>query len=134
MKITRNTVQRNMVLAAVNELRCHPTAEDIYQAVRARHPSVSKGTVYRNLHLLAQREEIRQVALPDGADRFDFRTAPHCHIRCEGCGRVFDAELESLDSIGRQARFPQGFVLRGCDIVFRGICPDCNKKNKNMEE
>ena len=134
MKATRNTMQRSMVLAAVKELRCHPTAEEVYQAVHAKHPAVSKGTVYRNLHLLAQLGEIRCVAMPSGADRFDCRTTPHCHIRCESCGGVFDAEMENPDAIGRQAQFPQGFVLHGCDIVFRGICPDCDKNNKNMEE
>lgn len=134
MKATRNTVQRDMVLAAVKELIGHPTAEEIYQRIIAKYPTVSRGTVYRNLHLLAEANKIRQVTLPDGADRYDCRLQPHWHIRCERCGRVFDAEAENLDTIGKLVQLPDGFVLHGYDIVLRGVCPDCNKNNMNTED
>ena len=46
---TRNTVQRQIVLQAVLRMHDHPTADTVYAAVAAEHPSISKATVYRNL-------------------------------------------------------------------------------------
>lgn len=50
---TRNTVQRQIVLQAVLRMHDHPTADTVYAAVAADHPSISKATVYRNLNQLA---------------------------------------------------------------------------------
>ena len=55
----RNTIQRALVFEAVNQLKCHATADEIYQMVAAEHPNISKGTVYRNLHQLSENGEIR---------------------------------------------------------------------------
>ena len=46
----RNTIQRTLVLEAVNHLRSHATAEEVYDAIVQQHPHISKGTVYRNLN------------------------------------------------------------------------------------
>ena len=50
---TRNTIQRQIVLQAVNQLHNHPTADAIYAFIAAQHPTISKATVYRNLNQLA---------------------------------------------------------------------------------
>ena len=57
----RNTIQRTLVLEAVNTLQCHATADEIYEAIAKEHPSVSKATVYRNLNLLSEMGEIRKI-------------------------------------------------------------------------
>ncbi len=74
---TRNTVQRQIVLQAVLRMHDHPTADTVYAAVAADHPSISKATVYRNLNQLASQGEIRRVAVPNGADRYDFNLEEH---------------------------------------------------------
>ena len=43
---TRNTIQRALVLEAVQSLHNHPTSADVYEVVRARHPNISRATVY----------------------------------------------------------------------------------------
>ena len=57
----RNTRQRQLVLDAVRARCDHPTAEDIYQDVRAIDGKVSRGTVYRNLNLLTETGAITTV-------------------------------------------------------------------------
>ena len=59
----RNTIQRSLVLEAVNKLQCHATADQIYAEIVKEHPTISRATVYRNLNLL--REE--QTALTTAA-------------------------------------------------------------------
>lgn len=120
----RNTIQRDLVLEAARSLD-HPTADEIYNKVTLAHPTVSRGTVYRNLASLIAQAKLRKVPLPSAADRYDITLRDHYHIRCRGCGRVVDADLpyqsELLDSI----RDPQGFLLEDHDICFQGLCPDC---------
>ena len=45
----RNTRQRKLVLDAVRQSYNHPTADEIYNVVRAQDDKLSRGTVYRNL-------------------------------------------------------------------------------------
>ena len=67
MKQQRNTRQRQLVLDEVRSRRDHPTAEQIFQNVHALDPHISRGTVYRNLNLLCDNQEIFRVVMSDCA-------------------------------------------------------------------
>ena len=123
----RNTIQRSLVYEAVNQLRCHATADEIYEAIVKEHPNISRATVYRNLNLLSEMGEIRKLEIPGGADRFDHLCYDHCHIKCEKCGRVFDVDMDFVSGLERKIRDDHGFAFNGYDIIFRGTCPDCRK-------
>ena len=126
----RNTIQRNLVLAAVNRLQCHASADEVYEEVRKEHPTISRATVYRNLNLLAELGEIRRLEIPGSPDRFDHRCHDHCHVRCVRCGRVFDVDMDFVGGLERGIRDAHGFDFTGYDIIFRGICPDCKASDK----
>lgn len=125
----RNTIQRALVLEAVNSLKCHATADEIYDFIAAEHPSISKGTVYRNLNQLSEIGMIRRVEVPDSADRFDHRVQNHYHVRCLKCGRVFDVEMAYMENLEKSIQDAHGFAFSGHDIMFRGICPECGEKS-----
>lgn len=126
--IRRNTIQRAMVLDAVNKLQCHATAEEVYQMVSDEHPNISKGTVYRNLNQLAERGEIRKIEVPGNADRFDHICHDHYHARCLKCGKVFDVEMDYMKDLEKQVKDAHGFEFSGHDLMFKGVCPNCRKK------
>ena len=65
----RKTIQRALTLRAVQTMQSHPTADEVYEAVSAEHPNISRGTVYRNLNQLSEDGEIREMEVPGGADR-----------------------------------------------------------------
>ena len=121
----RNTIQKELVLNAVRSLQRHATADEVYNFIKTEHPSVSKTTVYRNLNLLSDDGTIKKIEIPGEADRFDHCTADHYHVRCLRCGRVFDVDMDALPPMEEQIRDAHGFVFLGCDIVFKGICPEC---------
>lgn len=121
----RNTIQCALVLDAVNQLRCHATADEIYQAIVQEHPNISKGTVYRNLQRLCETGEIRKREIPGGADRFDHLCGNHYHAKCEKCGRVFDVDMEYIPDLEKSIQDAHGFVFTGHNLVFKGICPEC---------
>lgn len=125
--IKRNTIQRALVFEAVNKLKCHATADEIYNVIVNEHPNISRGTVYRNLKQLSESGEIRKMEIPGGADRFDHRCHDHYHARCLKCGQVFDVEMEYIKDLEKKIKDTHGFEFSGHDIMFKGICPECKK-------
>ena len=124
MKQQRNTRQRNLVLQIVRGRSDHPTAEQIYQAVRAEDAHISRGTVYRNLNLLCDNQEIYRVVMSD-CDRFDLRTDPHYHMRCLVCGHVQDVECPYHGEYDHAVEEETGYRILCHHMVFDGICPAC---------
>ena len=124
---TRNTLLRLLVYEAVNKLQCHATADEVYNSIVKEHPNISRATVYRNLNLLSETGEIRKIEIPGGADRFDHRCHDHCHVKCKKCGRLFDVDMEYITGLEKNINTDHGFRFTGYDILFRGICPECQE-------
>jgi len=129
MKAQRSTKQRKMILETVRADGNHPTADQIYLHVRGEDQKISRGTVYRNLNLLADNGEIRHVVMPD-ADRFDWRMEPHYHLRCVRCGKVSDAPVPYSAELDRQISEQTGYGMVEHLTVFEGLCPDCRQKEE----
>lgn len=129
--IKRNTIQRALVLKAVNTLQCHATVEEIYSLVVKEYPNISKVTVYRNLNQLAENGEIRKLEVPGDADRFDHLCHDHYHARCLKCGRVFDVDMDYIEDLEKRIKDAHGFEFSGHDLMFKGICPDCKTKSQS---
>ena len=109
----------------MKKLKCHPTADEVYAQVSAEHPTISRGTVYRNLNQLMADGEIIGVALPGSANHFDDRRDRHFHAQCLKCGSVFDMDLESIPDLSQQIKETHGFAFSGYDIIFKGLCTAC---------
>lgn len=120
----RNTIQRSLVLAAMQKLN-HPTADDIYSAIKTQYPSISRGTVYRNLALLVEHGNLRKVQLAGGADHFDITLRNHYHITCRSCGKMIDADLPYQEGLEEALGDTRGFLIEGHDIALHGLCPGC---------
>ena len=121
----RNTIQRALVLEAVMELQSHATPDEVFDVVVKKHPTISRGTVYRNLNLLYELGEIRKMHMPSGADRFDHDSNEHYHARCDKCGRVLDVDMDVLADLEKKIKDKHGFEITGHDLMFKGICPEC---------
>jgi len=70
--------------------------------------------------------EIHKVELPIGADCFGYLCHEHYHVRCTKCGRVFDVNMEFIADLEKNIKDTCGFKFTGHDIIFKGICPECN--------
>ena len=130
----RNTIQRSLVLEAVNKLHCHATADEVYEVISKEHPTISKATIYRNLNVLSELGEIRRLEIPGSADRYDHISRDHCHVKCKVCGRVFDVDMDFVGGLERGIRDTHGFDFTGYDILFHGVCPECKTKKGHTEE
>ena len=126
----RNTIQKALILRAVCELKRHLTADEVYEFVKRDHPSIGKGTVYRNLAILTEEGAIRKVEVPDGSNRFDFTLKNHYHVRCVKCGEVFDVDMDEIPDLQKKIHDTHGMEFLTYDIFFKGICPECRAQEK----
>lgn len=124
MKQIRHSRQREAILNYLRSDHIHPTAEEVYAAVRRDMPHISLGTVYRNLSLLQQLGEIRSISNGTDAERFDGDLSKHQHLVCDSCGQVFDIHLDENTEKELESVSFNG-TINGYDIVFHGKCKNC---------
>ncbi len=122
----RMTTQRRVILEELKKMHTHPTADEVYHAVRKRLPRISLGTVYRNLDMLSASGEIAKLDKCGSQFRFDGDTAGHYHIRCVKCGRVDDVEGVEIEVPERLVRERVGYEVQGHSLEFVGMCPKCS--------
>ena len=70
-KNLRLTRQRSIILEELRAMGRHPTACELYDAVRGRLPRISLATVYRNLEFLSEKGLIRKITTAGRRKRFD---------------------------------------------------------------
>ena len=126
----RMTPQRAAILEAVRQADGHLTAGEIFNQVHARYPSIAYGTVYRTLHLFAERGLILEFPFGDEASRFDKRTDRHDHVRCTSCGTLVDVDVPEALFARQVASEQTGFSIVGHQTVFSGTCPICQRAGK----
>src|SRR5205823_8156054 len=68
----------------------HPTAEQVYLAVRQRIPNISLATVYKALEALVDCRVANKLSNSDGPARYDCHCDAHYHLRCLSSGEVRD--------------------------------------------
>jgi Fur family transcriptional regulator, peroxide stress response regulator len=125
------TSQRRTVLEVLLRRSDHPTADQVYEAVQAGLPQISRRTVYRVLDTLVEFDLIRRVHHPGAVARFDGMIHRHHHLVCTRCHKILDLESSALDDMPLPAGKPQGFVIHDFSVQFMGVCPDCRKSKKS---
>lgn len=117
--------QRELIYDRVKNHPVHPTADEVYTALKKEHTSLSLGTVYRNLNLLTKMKMLKKIHLDNSKERFDARTDEHCHFLCEKCGRVFDVEDNAINGIEKRVLESSGHIVTDVSLNLRGICREC---------
>jgi Fur family peroxide stress response transcriptional regulator len=125
------TTQRRAVFEAIQDRTDHPTAEQLYRAVRDLLPQVSRMTVHRILGTFVSLGLVARTCHPGSSARFDPKLHQHHHLVCLSCGRIVDVEDARLNRIPWPAIKAQEFQIQDYNIHFRGRCGECRKKSKS---
>jgi len=121
----RITMQRKIILDELRGMKTHPTADELFFAVRKRLPKISLGTVYRNLDVLFKEGLIRKIHSPGGKMRFDGDISTHFHFLCIKCSKLLDIPKEAIPSFEVSSLDKLGIKVTEFRLEFRGICPRC---------
>ncbi|MEG1710289.1 MAG: transcriptional repressor [Clostridia bacterium] len=122
MKEQRYSKQRELVVEALKGTNSHPDAYAVYDAVVKDLPNISLGTIYRNLKQLEESGLIRKIVIDNGVEHYDYDVCPHHHFICKKCGKVYDVETD-----GETKLLQEQFTVEKVEVLFYGICKDCNK-------
>lgn len=122
----RFTEQRAAVFRYLTSTDKHPTADEVFLAVRSEVPAVSLATVYKSLETLVGCDLALKLTYSDGSARYDGRTDPHHHARCLACSRIFDVpgDLPPDELSGLKER-ADGFHVTGYRLELTGYCSRC---------
>lgn len=117
-----------MILQSVEQLGCHPTAVQIYNAVSKVLPRTSLSTVYRNLRILVDQGKIKAVRGAGKEIHYDHKTVEHNHIKCSVCGRVCDVNIDTVDIDTLSPEKVSNFIVMEVHMNILGICPECTEQ------
>jgi Fur family peroxide stress response transcriptional regulator len=122
------TPQRIAIFECLAARRGHLSAEEVYQDVLQRHPTLSFATVYNTLQLLTAMGEVREVILDELRRRYDVNTEAHHHAVCRVCHQITDVPLDAVGEAVASAgtRLPgSDFYVERVAIEFSGLCAAC---------
>lgn len=123
----RLTPHRAAVHAYLASVQHHPTAEEVYLAVKPQVSQLSLATVYNALEALVEARLASKFTFGDGSARYDIRTDQHDHIFCLGCGLMQDLpptlKAQTLEEV------PVGdFEVTGYRLELVGYCAACRER------
>jgi Fur family peroxide stress response transcriptional regulator len=116
----RSTPQREVIFQVLLDERDHPTAEELFNRVKTRLPSISLATVYNCLETLEQCGLVKPVNFERASTRFCPNRREHAHLMDAATGKVRDVEVPADLLEQLKAAIPPGFNLDQIEINFRG--------------
>lgn len=124
------TVQRQAVFEFLITRRDHPTADQIYAAVRKRWSGISLMSIYRVLSKLVELGLIAKTVHQGSVVHFDPNTAPHAHMVCLECDSILDVDDKAWNCIFPSYPMQNEFEIKDMQIYFRGWCAKCRRPLK----
>lgn len=119
------TPQRLEILRYLEKHCIHPTADEIYNALKKRNPSLSKTTVYNTLETMHQQKLVDVLMISESERRYDLAHGSHHHFMCHMCGRIIDIDIACPHCnriINGEHRVDE---VHG---YFKGVCSECLTK------
>jgi Fur family peroxide stress response transcriptional regulator len=123
-KNIRPSHQRLKILEYFHMYHNHPTADEIFNMLKKRMPTISKATIYNTLKAFVQEKILEEILIDDNEVRYDLCSKSHGHFKCRKCGAIYDFDL-SLDEIPSNGL--DNYKIENRSVYFKGICPKCLK-------
>ena len=121
------TAARLAVLWAV-ETCPHSDAETIWKQACKKAASLSKQSVYDNLHVLTEKGIIRMIQPMGHTAKYEPQKGDnHHHLVCRSCGKTTDVPCAAAKAPCIHLKHDHGFALDEAEVIFWGTCPTCQK-------
>lgn len=117
------SIQRVKVLEFLLKNRTHPSADEMYKALSAELPTLSKTTIYNTIESFKNKGIIKIINIDPNEIRVDAYTEPHAHFHCVKCGKVYDVDWNFQDLSGKRTK--EGHLIEFQEVYLQGICKNC---------
>ena len=125
--LRRYSRQRERIYQAVHASQEHPSAQMVYDLLREELPRLSLGTVYRNLHQMAQEGMLQELEAPRPGSTPVLPPRPHpLHLLRTGDGPECAGRTRAGPVCGGG-----GWQVERYSLMLEGICPACAGKDHN---
>ena len=117
------TPQRTAIFEAIYELSNHPTADNIIEFIRQKHPNIATGTVYKVLETLVTNRLIKKVTTDKDVMRYDGIMENHHHLYCSESDLIEDYHDSELDELLRkyfENKHLPGFIIKEFVLQIKG--------------
>jgi Fe2+ or Zn2+ uptake regulation protein len=123
------------VLNAVQVAHNHPTALEVYEAVKPVRPHIGLASVYRILHHLSQQGYIKELERTEEGKRYDAHIERHDHAICAECGALLDIPIAVALPIEvlQAAASAADIELQSHELRIYGRCRACRIRNAATE-
>ena len=114
----RPSAQRVAIASYALTTTDHPSADQVWKAVKVDFPMVSRATVYNTLQLFTEKGLVKQLVLAEGSIVFDPKVEPHHHFVDDETGAIQDIPWAAL-RVGKVDEL-EGVDVRDYMVVVRG--------------
>jgi Fur family transcriptional regulator, peroxide stress response regulator len=123
----RLTPQRVELVRLIAVSEGHPSANQLYEKIKLKFPTMSHATVYKTLALLKDMNQVFEIDLREDSHYDGNRPHPHAHLICMKCNKIVDGE----ESLGQEAikrlEHASGYTILRPQISLYGLCSDCKE-------
>jgi len=118
------TGPRLAILAMLEEVGGHRSADELVLALRRAGYHHARTTVYNALDDLARAKLVRAAPVDAGALRFESDGSAHYHFVCRRCGLIRNVGVAE-DLATRPLPPIDEATADELDVVYRGLCASC---------
>ena len=122
----RVTRQRLLIAGALDAAGRQLTAQDLWERLRRRDPTIGRATVFRTLEALVAAGVARRLEQDGHVYAYvACRPEHHHHLSCDRCGRVEEIGEGVIQPVADQVRADIGFRIDDARVDFYGLCASC---------
>jgi Fur family ferric uptake transcriptional regulator len=128
-KNMKRSEQRQLILDVFLKTEKHLAAEELYELVKKKNPSIGYATIYRTMKLFSDAGLCRELRAEDGIARYEhlYNHKHHDHIICTECGKIIEIESPEIEALQEGIAKKNGFILKRHRLELYGLCRDCRK-------
>ena len=126
----KNTQRRAAILAEVSASQGPVSAEEIFERLQERFPTLALSTVYRNLERFAADGLVEKETSPDGVFRYAGKDDHGHYLVCTQCHSRVRLHECPLSAMEEKLEEETGFSIDRHQLTLYGKCPTCKEREK----